>query len=73
MLRLDYKPNRLFRYNGNRWVKIEDAVRTNTTGGQGDTQKDRFINNSNTYVDAQGVTRKNKQLLSDALSPEADE
>ena len=73
VLRLDYKPNRLFRYNGNRWVKIEDAVRTNTTGVQGDTQKDRFINNSNTYVDEQGVTRKNKQLLSDALSPEADE
>ena len=26
-LRTDYFPNRLFRYNGNRWVKYEDAVR----------------------------------------------
>ena len=27
-LRLDYVPNRLFRFDGKRWVKIEDAVRT---------------------------------------------
>ena len=73
VLRLDYKPNRLFRYDSNRWVKVEDAVRTNVTGGQGETQKDRFINNSNTYVDEQGVTRKNRQTLSDALLPEADD
>jgi hypothetical protein len=26
-LRTDYKPNRLFRYNGSRWVKMEDNVR----------------------------------------------
>ena len=73
VLRLDYKPNRLFRYDSNRWVKVEDAVRTSTTGGQGTTQKDRFINNSNTYVDEDGTTKKNRQTLSDALLPEADD
>ena len=33
VLRLDYKPNRLFRYDGKRWVKVEDAVRTSLTDG----------------------------------------
>lgn len=72
VLRLDYKPNRLFRYDGNRWVKIEDAVRTNTTGGQGETQKDRFVNNTGTYTDEDGNTKKTRQRLSDALTPEED-
>ena len=72
VLRLDYKPNRLFRYDGNRWVKIEDAVRTNTTGGLGSTQKDRFVNNTDTYTDEDGNTKKTRQRLSDALTPEED-
>jgi len=72
VLRLDYKPNRLFRYDGSRWVKIEDAVRTSTTGGSGTTQKDGFINNSKTYVDDDGTTRKSRQRLSDVLTPEED-
>ena len=71
-MRLDYKPNRLFRYDGNRWVKIEDAVRTSTTGGQGSTQKDRFVNNTDTYTDEDGNTKKTRQRLSDALTPEED-
>ena len=32
-LRLDYWPNRLFRYDGARWIKIEDSVRTNLNNG----------------------------------------
>ena len=73
VLRLDYKPNRLFRYDGKRWVKVEDAVRTSLTGGSGTTQKDRFINNTSTYVDEDGTTKKVRQRLSDALTPEADD
>ena len=73
VLRLDYKPNRLFRYDGKRWVKVEDAVRTSTTGGSGTTQKDRFINNTSTYVDEDGTTKKIRQTLKDALTPEADD
>lgn len=72
VLRLDYKPNRLFRYDGKRWVKIEDAVRTSLTGGEGSTQKDRFVNNTATYTDDSGTTRKSRQRLSDALTPEED-
>lgn len=32
-LRLDYFPNRLFKYNGRNWIKIEDDVRTQITSG----------------------------------------
>jgi len=53
-LRLDYVPNRLFRYDGRRWVKIEDNVRTNLTPGSNNkTQRSSFVNNSDAnYSDA---------------------
>lgn len=71
-LRLDYLPNRLFRYDGRRWNKIEDAVRTTLTPGENKTQLGSFINNENTWVDASGVTRTEKTSLSKALKPKAD-
>ena len=71
-LRLDYLPNRLFRYDGRRWNKIEDAVRTTLTPGENKTQLGSFINNENTWVDASGVTRTEKTSLSKALKPRAD-
>ena len=50
-LRLDYIPNRLFRYDGRRWVKIEDAVRTNLTpGATNTTQLNGFINNTEKFM-----------------------
>jgi hypothetical protein len=86
-LRKDYLPHRLFRFNGSRWVKFEDNVRMtmNNLGsenvGQGDlfegkdirqTQKTTFINNTTTnQID--GHTVKEKQGLSKALRPQADE
>lgn len=46
-LRTDYLPNRLFRYNGVRWVKFEDKVRmTKTMTDNRSVQKSSFINNS---------------------------
>jgi len=46
-LRLDYVPNRLFRYDSRRWVKVEDDLRTSLTPGAGNkTQRSSFINNS---------------------------
>ena len=46
-LRLDYVPNRLFRYDSRRWVKIEDGLRTNLTPGPTNTtQRSGFINNT---------------------------
>jgi hypothetical protein len=46
-LRTDFFPNRLFRYDGTRWIKREDAVRTTMTQTDTrDTQRGTFINNT---------------------------
>ena len=72
-LRLDYLPNRLFRFNGNYWAKIEDAVRTNITPGtDNSTQRGSFVNNTKTYVDNSGNTHNERQMLSKILTPKAD-
>jgi hypothetical protein len=73
-LRLDYLPNRLFRFNGTFWSKIEDAVRTNLTPGDTTnlTARAGYVNNTNTYVDNSGVTHNERQNLSKVLTPKAD-
>lgn len=71
-LRTDYFPNRLFRWNGTHWIKFEDNVRmtmTNTANRQ--TQKTSFINNTNTATIA-GEVIIERQALSKALKPRAD-
>jgi hypothetical protein len=46
-LRTDFMPNRLFRFNGSRWVKVEDAVRMNMTNNDTrQTHTTGFINNT---------------------------
>ena len=72
VLRLDYFPNRLFRYSGTRWIKVEDAVRTSLTpGADNTTQRSSFVNNPGTTTIGDSVTVE-RQSLSDALRPEAD-
>jgi hypothetical protein len=73
-LRLDYLPNRLFRFDGNFWRKIEDSVRTNITPGAEDnlTMRSSYVNNTNTYTDASGTVHNERQNLSKALTPKAD-
>ena len=71
-LRTDFNPNRLFRYDGNRWVKQEDNVRmTMTQSTTRKTQKGTFVNNSNSATIA-GDTVPERQSLSKALRPKAD-
>lgn len=73
VLRLDFYPNRLFRFDGRRWVKIEDAVRTDLTPGPNNkTQLSGFVNNTATYTDAEGNNLPERQSLSKALTPRAD-
>lgn len=73
VLRTDFVPNRLFRFDGTRWIKIEDAVRTGITPGPtNQTLKSRFVNNTETYVDNEGRTMPVRQSLSKALTPKAD-
>jgi hypothetical protein len=85
-LRTDFFPNRLFRYDGLRWVKFEDNVRMalNNLGNEDvapgahyegkkvrKNQKGTFINN-NTTSTIGGKVVQQKQALSKALKPQAD-
>ena len=87
-LRTDYKPTRLFRFDGVRWRKTEDDVRTTMSNlGPSDVAvgadfagkdaatnkgKDSFINNTRVN-NIGGKQIAEKQSLSKALRPEADE
>jgi hypothetical protein len=72
-LRTDYSPNRLFRWDGSRWRKVEDAVRTTLTpGAQSDTQRSGFVNNTRTDILSDGEVVAERQSLSNALRPQAD-
>jgi len=71
-LRTDFLPNRMFKYDGTRWVKVNDDIRmtlSNTLERQ--TYKTEFINNTNTN-DIDGEIVEERQSLSKALKPRAD-
>lgn len=67
VLRLDYMPNRLFRFDGRRWIKVEDVQRNNYTPGSGNNLKQSFINNT-ADITVGGETQPSKQGLNKALS-----
>ena len=71
-LRTDFLPNRLFRYDGLRWVKIEDSVRiTKTNNDERANYKTKFVNQSGTTT-INGLTVNQRQALTEALKPKAD-
>lgn len=71
-LRTDYMPDRLFRYDGKRWVKMEDSVRTSLTPGpENDTLRSNFVNDTDTFTNSSGNVTV-RQSLSKALRPQAD-
>ena len=72
-LRLDYFPNRLFRYNGRAWIKIEDSVRTDLANGPGNnTLRSSFVNNTYTVPTTDLGNIPSRQSLSELLRPRAD-
>ena len=86
-LRLDYFPNRLFRFNGRTWVKIEDNVRTglnfesstNSQASPGEplqadalTLRAGFVNNPYTVPTTDLGNIPSRQSLSQILRPQAD-
>jgi hypothetical protein len=72
-LRLDYKPNRLFRYDGRRWIKIEDKVRTDLNNGPlNETLRSGFVNNTKTVSTTDLGNIPSRQSLSQILKPLAD-
>jgi hypothetical protein len=72
ILRLDFLPNRLFRYGGTRWVKVEDDVRSKLTPGTGNTLRDGFINNSATTTRDDNTIMSQRQALSSVLQAKED-
>ncbi len=72
VLRLDFYPNRLFRYNGSKWIRIEDDVRYSYLPENSKTQIGTFINNNREFTTRDGQTFTSKQKLSEAIKPKAD-
>ena len=71
-LRTDYLPNRLFKFDGQRWLRMYDDVRmTMSNTSERKTQLTSFINND-TVGDIGGESVTEKQALSKALRPKAD-
>ena len=72
-LRLDYFPNRLFRYDGRNWIRIEDAVRTDLANGPlNNTLRSSFVNNTYTVPTTDLGNIPSRQSLSELLRPKAD-
>jgi hypothetical protein len=72
-LRLDYFPNRLFRYNGRAWLAISDNVRTDLDMATGAlTQRASFVNNTYTVSTTDQGNIPSRQSLSQILKPQAD-
>ena len=72
-LRLDYFPNRLFRFNGRTWIKIEDNVRTGLDlADDALTSRASFVNNTYTVPTTDLGNIPSRQSLSQILKPQAD-
>jgi len=71
-LRTDFMPKRLFRYDGRRWVKVQDEVRMTLSNTEDrNTKITSFINNDNVNTIA-GEQVPERQGFSQALRPKAD-
>ncbi len=70
ILRNDYFPARLYRWNGTSWQYVQSSVRTPLTPGTGKTQKDTFVNNPGTFTNSSGNTEPILQSLSNLLAPD---
>jgi hypothetical protein len=71
-LRLDFLPNRLFRFDGRRWSKVEDAVRTSYTPGTRGTLRNSFVNNTDTTITLSGAVISQRQSLSSIIKSRPD-
>lgn len=72
-LRLDYFPNRLFRYDGRNWIRIQDNVRTDLSNGPANnTLRSSFVNNTYTVPTTDLGQIPSRQSLSQLLKPQAD-
>jgi hypothetical protein len=72
-LRLDYFPNRLFRFDRGVWKFVDNNVRTPLDWGVGnETQRSGFVNNPSTVKTTDQGNIPSRQSLSQLLEPKAD-
>jgi len=71
VLRVDYHPNRLFRWDGSTWVKITDNIRTDIYLN-GETQRSEFVNNDDIIETNDRGDIPSRQSLNDLLEPKSD-
>jgi hypothetical protein len=72
-MRLDYLPQKLFRFNGKMWVEISRNVRTDIGFTEDDkSQLSTFINNTAVVTTAQGGVIPSRQSLSNVLKIQPD-
>lgn len=72
-LRIDYLPQKLFRFDGTLWVEISQNVRTTTGFTASDrSQLSGFINNDQVVQTTDGGFIPSRQSLSDALRIQPD-
>lgn len=67
VLRVDYSPNRLFRKEGNRYIKVSDDFRGSYVSSN--QQLDSFINNDKA---GEGSNNKEREYLSKVITPKTD-
>ena len=72
VLRTDYMPNVLYRWDGNKWVIVNEVLRAPLTGNSNQTQLGTFINNKNTTKLSSGQVIDQRQALSKIFSPKSD-
>ena len=73
VLRLDYFPNRLFKWDGIKWVTVQDVNRQAITGAKNQNQLGTFVNNEKTTRTNSGNNINQRQLLSTLLKPQTDQ
>lgn len=73
VLRLDYFPNRLFKWDGIKWVTVQDVQRQAMTGTKNQNQLGTFVNNDKTTRTNSGNYINQRQLLSTLLKPQSDQ
>jgi len=72
ILRTDYMPNTLYRWDGKRWQVVNDILRTQFTGMKSNNQLGTFVNNTANSKISNGQVIAQRQALSKILLPKSD-
>ena len=72
ILRTDYMPNTLYRWDGERWQVVNDILRTQFTGIKSNNQLGTFVNNTANSTISTGQVIAQRQALSKILLPKSD-